>query len=141
MPNQQTVVIIKPDGIMMGEEAVTQIVGRYLKAGLRILQEEGRIIPERQVRELYREHEGKFFFNGLVLAMTSGPSLALLLEGGEDTIEIVRKLNGATNPEKAEPGTIRHDFRSAGGPFNTVHASDSPDAAAREITIVFSRTS
>lgn len=68
--------------------------------------------------------------------MTSGTSRILLLEG-EDAINRIREMHGATDPAKAAPGTIRHDFRSGGGPFNTVHASDSPEAVAREVPIAF----
>lgn len=67
--------------------------------------------------------------------MASGPSIALLIRG-ENAIERVRELNGATDPREANPGTIRHDFRSAGGPFNTVHGSDSPEAAGREAGLI-----
>ena len=131
---EQTLALIKPDGVMM--EAVEEIKQRYLDAGLTIVREKPQVMEEFRVRDFYREHDGKFFFAGLVLSMISGPSVALLLEG-ENAVKVVRSLNGATDPSKAEPGTIRHDFRSAGGPFNTVHGSDSLEAVAREVEIIF----
>ncbi|MEA1929265.1 MAG: nucleoside-diphosphate kinase [Patescibacteria group bacterium] len=134
---ERTLAIIKPDGVMM--KVAQQIKGRYTDAGLTIVRARSQIMQWPQAAELYRDHARKFFFTGAVLAMISGPSIALLLEG-ENAVSVVRKLNGATVPSEAEPGTIRYDFRSAGGPFNTVHASDSPEAAAREIQLIFGDT-
>jgi nucleoside-diphosphate kinase len=83
----------------------------------------------------YREHVDKHYFAGLILAMSDHPCVAVVLEG-ENAISRVRELNGATNPQQAQPGTIRRDFMSAGGPFNTVHGSDSKESAEREIALV-----
>ncbi|HUO56439.1 MAG TPA: nucleoside-diphosphate kinase [Candidatus Paceibacterota bacterium] len=132
--HQRTLVIIKPDAVAKGD--VDMIKERYRDAGLKIVRERAHRMNQRIARALYEAHKGKFFFEGLVLAMISGPSVMLELQG-EDAIRVVRNLNGATDPAKAEAGTIRRDFRSAGGPFNTVHGSDSPEAAAREIIVVF----
>lgn len=129
-----TFVLIKPDGVMKG--VVEDIIQRYLDASLRILQRLPVVMDIDTAREFYSEHKDRFFFEGLILSMISGPCVALILEG-ENAVKVVRALNGATNPAEAEPGTIRHDFRSAGGPFNTVHGSDSRAAALREIDIVF----
>jgi len=124
-----TLAVIKPDGVMKG--VVEEIKNRYHEAGLVIVREV-RMRPDLdQVRELYRDHKGRFYFEGLVLSMVSGPCHVLILSGN-DAVQTVRRLNGATNPDKAEPGTIRHDFKSAGGPFNTVHGSDSSEAYERE---------
>jgi len=131
---QRTLALIKPDGVRKG--AFGAIKDRYQNAGLKIIVERVGFLSEDVVVNLYQEHCGKFYFDALVLAMISGPVVALLLEG-EDAVAVVRKLNGATDPAKAEPGTIRHDFRSGGGPFNTVHSSDSPESATREIEVVF----
>ena len=131
---EQTLAIIKPDGVLKG--VAQKIRQRYPEAGLRLIKEKVTLLEITVAKKLYREHHGKVFFEGLVLSMVSGPIVAILLEG-EDAIKKVRALHGATDPAKAEPGTIRHDFRSAGGPFNTVHASDSPEAAAREIKLFF----
>ena len=124
-----TLAVIKPDGVMKG--VVEEIKNRYHEAGLVIVREV-RMRPDLdQVRELYRDHKGRFYFEGLVLSRVSGPCHVLILSGN-DAVQTVRRLNGATNPDKAEPGTIRHDFKSAGGPFNTVHGSDSSEAYERE---------
>lgn len=131
---ETTLVLIKPDGVMKG--VVEAIKQRYRDAGLRILKEKTQVMLEYDVRAFYREHVGKHFFEGLVLSMIAGPSVALLLRG-ENAIKAVRDLNGATDPSKAQPGTIRHDFRSAGGPFNTVHGSDSRSAVTHESRLVF----
>lgn len=134
MTVEQTLALIKPDGVMKGvSEEIEQC---YIDAGLRIVRGQIVDMDVSHAAEFYKEHQGKFFFEGLVLAMASGPILALLLEG-ENAIAVVRKLNGATDPAKAEEGTIRHVFRSAGGPFNTVHGSDSSEAVAREVGIIF----
>ena len=130
MAREKTVVLIKPDAVYAGQAA--DIIGRYLENGLQILYRDERRFSEAEAKAFYSEHVGRFYFPGLVLAMTSGPLVALVLEG-ENAIAKVRDLNGLTDPNKASLGTIRHDFRSAGGPFNTVHASDSARSATREI--------
>ena len=137
MPTERTLVIIKPDGV--ASDWSDDIENRYTAAGFRVIAKGRYRFPYDTARLFYEEHHGKFFFIGICLAMSSGPSQILLLEG-EDAIRRVRALNGATDPAKAEPGTIRHDFRSAGGPFNTVHASDSQDAYEREIHILWVHT-
>ncbi len=131
---ERTLVIIKPDAVMQG--VADQIKQRYLDAGLEIVNVDYTMMSQAKAQRFYAEHEGKPFFQGLILAMASGPIFVLLIEG-EDAIDIVRKMNGATDPRKAEPSTIRHDFMSAGGPFNAVHGSDSPEAAEREIALMF----
>ena len=112
-----------------------EIMERYKNAGLKIINQFAFVFQAARASEFYKEHRGQPFFEGLVLAMASGPIMALCLEG-EDAIALVRKLNGATNPREAEPGTIQHDFRSAGGPFNIVHASDSQEAYDREMVLM-----
>lgn len=113
-----------------------KIIDLYLVAGLNVYARKKIHFSSHQVKVFYGEHAGKFYFPALVLAMTSGPSIAMVLQG-EDAVARVRELNGATDPSKAAPGTIRHVFRSAGGPFNTVHGSDSVEAARREMRILF----
>jgi len=130
---QRTLVLIKPDAVY--NLWIDEIKQRYRDAGLKILSEYCRQMARDDAAEFYAEHRGKFFFGGLLLAISSGPLVALIISG-DDAVERVRKLNGATNPDKAEPGTIRHDFKSAGGPFNTVHGSDSVEAAEREIALM-----
>ncbi len=133
MAIERTLVIIKPDAVMMGY--TDQIRQRYLDAGLNIQAEFDVQLLEPEASLLYAEHSGRPYFAGLVLAMTSGDVIALILEG-ESAVSKVRELNGATKPSEAKPGTIRHDFPSAGGPFNVVHASDSVENVAREIAIM-----
>jgi nucleoside-diphosphate kinase len=134
---EQTLAVIRPHGVI--EEVAEQIKQRYRDGGLRIVKEREHRMREEDVRELYKEHVNRPFFECLVCSMIAGPSIALLLEG-ESAIRTVRELNGATDPTRARPGTIRYDFRHV-GPLNTVHGSDSPEAAAREIELVFSRAS
>lgn len=131
---EKTIAIIKPDGVLMGHAQA--IKDRYCDAGLEVVRLRAVVFTTEQASAFYAEHEGKFFFAGLTLAMTSGCSVVLELEG-ENAIQIVRGLNGATNPAEAEPGTIRHDFRSAGGPFNTVHGSANQSDYERERVIAF----
>ncbi|MBX4198788.1 nucleoside-diphosphate kinase [Candidatus Parcubacteria bacterium] len=132
---ERTLVIIKPDAVAMGNE--NRIKSRYLTKDFNIVRERRTTLTAEVAMEFYEEHEGKFFFMGTILAMTSGPCVILVLEG-ENAIETVRALNGATDPLKAALGTIRCDFRSAGGPFNTVHASDSEESFEREMQLLFS---
>lgn len=135
MAIERTLVIIKPDAVRRNNTMA--IIELYEKAGLSVVERKWYTrLTEQQAERFYSEHRGKFFFDGLVLAMVSGPVEVLVLEG-EDAIEKVREMNGATDPSKAEPGTIRYTFRSAGGPFNTVHGSDSRDAFHRERSILF----
>lgn len=133
MPTERTLVLIKPDALESGW--ADDIKKRYRGEGLSIVESNLIDMSKACAREFYREHEGKRYYAGLYLAMSSGPSVALILEG-DDAIVRVRAVNGATDPAKAEPGTIRHDFRSAGGPFNTVHASDSEESVRREIAVL-----
>jgi nucleoside-diphosphate kinase len=93
------------------------------------------LVPRATAEKHYAEHKGKPFFEGLVSFITSSPIIAAVVEG-TNAIEIVRATNGATNPLKADPGTIRADFGLEMG-RNLVHASDSPASAAREIKIFF----
>ena len=127
---KRTLVIIKPDAF--DNDWAAQIEVRYEKAGLRVIYAKLFKMEYDWAASFYAEHAGKFFFSGLKLAMSSGPSGVLILEG-DNAIERVRELNGATDPSKAEPGTIRHDFRSAGGPFNTVHGSANQADFEREL--------
>ncbi|HEX8994379.1 MAG TPA: nucleoside-diphosphate kinase [Candidatus Paceibacterota bacterium] len=124
----KTFAIVKPDGVMKG--LVSQILLRYKDAGLSVEVVELHVrLQLSQVAGLYLEHRGKPYFEGLLLSMTSGPCAILWIEG-ENAVERVRRLNGPT--KDAPEGTIRGDFKSAGGPFNIVHAPDSLAAAERE---------
>ncbi len=130
---QRTLVLVKPDAVQRGY--VGNIVNRFEQrglalCGLKLLQMDGT-----RAAKLYEPHVGRPFYAGLVEYMTSGPIVALCLEG-TNAIAVVRKMMGATNPSEAEPGTIRGDFAQRVD-FNCVHGSDSPENAARELPIFF----
>lgn len=130
---QQTFVIIKPNAVASG--LVGEILRRYETARFRILAMKA-VSPSREkFAGFYAEHDGKPFFAGLCDFMTSGPVVVVALEG-ENAIEGVRAMNGATNPANALPGTIRHAFAPS-MTANIVHSSDSVESAAREIAYWF----
>jgi nucleoside-diphosphate kinase len=130
---ERSLVLIKPDGVRKG--LIGTVVSRIERKGLRVVALELRII-ERGVAELhYAEHEGKPFYRPLLDFITSGPLVALVIEGPR-VIESFRAMAGATDPLKASPGTIRGD-NALEVNENIVHGSDSPDSAAREIKIFF----
>ncbi len=133
MPTEKTLSIIKPDGI--AQAVVGDIISRFEKAGLRVINAKMLRLTEQQAKEFYAEHAERPFYGDLVEFMTSGPVMAMTLEG-ENAISINRKLMGATNPAEAEPGTIRADYASSID-NNTVHGSDSPASAEREISFFF----
>lgn len=130
---ERTYVMIKPDGVQ--RNLVGEIIGRFEKkgfklVGLKMLQMD-RAIAEKH----YAEHIGKPFFEALAGYITSGPVVAIVLEG-KDVVATVRAMNGATNPANAGPGTIRGDYAIEVG-RNVIHGSDSVDSANREIAIYF----
>jgi len=131
--NQRSLVIIKPDAVERG--LTGEILARYERRGLRIAAMKLEVVSREKAERHYAEHHGKPFFAGLVDYITSSPSAVLILEG-PDAIGVVRTMNGATRPAEAAPGTIRGDFGLTVG-RNLVHASDSVDSAAREVTIFF----
>ncbi|WP_292373050.1 MULTISPECIES: nucleoside-diphosphate kinase [unclassified Methanosarcina] len=130
---EQTYVMVKPDGVQRG--LVGEIISRIEKRGLKLVALRMNVISEATAKEHYGEHAAKPFFPGLVEFITSGPSVSMVV-AGKDAIRVMRAINGATNPVDAAPGTIRGDFALDVG-RNVVHASDSPEAAAREIAIHF----
>ncbi len=131
--NERTLVLIKPDGVKRG--LVGEIVSRFERKGLKILAAKTlRVTPELAQRH-YAEHQGKPFYPALIQHITSGPTLALALEG-RSAIAVVRLITGATNPQTADPGTIRGDL-ALGLTANLLHASDSPESAARELALYF----
>ncbi len=130
---EQTYVMVKPDGVQRG--LVGEVISRIEKRGLKLVALRMNVISEATAKEHYGEHAAKPFFPGLVEFITSGPSVSMVV-AGKDAIRVMRAINGATNPVDAAPGTIRGDFALDVG-RNVVHASDSPDAAAREIAIHF----
>jgi nucleoside-diphosphate kinase len=129
----RTLMFVKPDGVRRG--LVGEVVGRVERKGLRIVALR-MLQPSRDLAgALYAEHEGKPFYDSLVEFVTSGPIVAMALEG-RDASGVVRTLMGATDPTKAAPGTIRGDFGLL-IESNVVHGSDSPASAARELRLFF----
>ena len=130
---QRTLVILKPDAVRRG--LIGEILGRYEAKGLSVIAMEQRTIDAAQADRHYAEHVERDFYPPLREFVTSGPLVALVLVGDE-AIEVVRALNGATDGRKAAPGTIRGDL-SLSNRENLVHGSDSPESAEREIGIWF----
>jgi nucleoside-diphosphate kinase len=133
MPSEQTLVLVKPDA--MERALAGDILARFERRGLTIRAGRVLTVDRSLAEEHYAEHREKPFFDELVSFITSGPTLALVLEG-ESAISVVRTTMGATNPTDAAPGTIRGDLALA-MPDNLVHGSDAPEAAAREIALWF----
>ncbi|TWD82771.1 nucleoside diphosphate kinase [Kribbella amoyensis] len=131
--SQRTLVLLKPDTVRRG--LVGEILGRFEAKGLSIVALEFRAIDGELADQHYAEHVERDFYPPLREFVTSGPLVALVLEGDE-AIEVVRALNGATDGRKAAPGTIRGDL-SLSNRENLVHGSDSPESASREIKIWF----
>jgi nucleoside-diphosphate kinase len=129
----RTFVMIKPDGVQRG--LVGEIVARLEAKGLKLVAARFEVLPEKRVTEQYKEHIEKPFFPSLKKFIMGGPCFLMVWEG-RDVVPIVRTLVGATNPQEAAPGTIRGDFGIDTG-RNIIHASDSPESAAREIALHF----
>ncbi len=130
---ERTLVLIKPDGVRRA--LIGEIVARLERKGLKVVALKMlRATPELAQRH-YAEHQGKPFYPALIQHITSGPIVALAVEG-RSAISVVRLLTGATNPQAAQPGTIRGDFGLGITP-NLVHASDAPESAARELALYF----
>ena len=132
-PVQRTLLLLKPDAVRRG--LVGAILGRFERRGLQIAAMEMRTIDEALADQHYAEHVERDFYPPLRAFVTSGPLVAVVLEGDE-AIEVVRGINGATDGRKADPGTIRGDF-SLSNRENLVHGSDSEESAEREIGIWF----
>jgi nucleoside-diphosphate kinase len=130
---ERSLVLVKPDGVARG--LVGQVLARLEAKGLRLVAAELRTLTTEVAEEHYGEHRERPFFGSLVEFITSGPLLALVVEGPR-AIEAFRALAGATDPVKAAPGTIRGDF-ALEVQNNIVHGSDSPESAAREIALFF----
>jgi nucleoside-diphosphate kinase len=134
VPVEQTLVLVKPDAMARG--LAGEILGRFERRGL-VVRAARLVRVDRELAERhYEEHSEKPFFGELVEFITSGPTLALVLEG-ESAIPVVRTTMGATNPADSSPGTIRGDLALA-MPDNLVHGSDAPESARREIELWFS---
>ncbi len=130
---QKSLVLIKPDAVGRGLRG--EIISRIEKRGLTIKGLRQLDVDAALAGRLYDIHEGKPFFNDLVAFITSGPIIALHVEGPE-VIKVIRKMVGATNPADAEPGTIRGDYALVID-SNAVHASDAPERAEYELSLFF----
>jgi nucleoside-diphosphate kinase len=131
---ETTFAMIKPNAVASG--LAGRIIARYESARLAVAGIKMKQMSQADAEGFYAEHVGKPFFGELAQYMTTGPSVMLVL-AGENAIAKVRAINGATNPAKAEPGTIRYDYATS-MTENVVHSSDSPESAAREIAFWFS---
>lgn len=130
---QKSLVLIKPDAVK--RKLIGEIVSRFEKRGLDVTGLRLLDVDEVLAGRLYDIHEGKPFFNDLVSFITSGPIVAMIVEG-PDVIQLVRTMLGATNPVEAVPGTIRGDYALVID-SNVVHASDASERAEYEISLFF----
>jgi nucleoside-diphosphate kinase len=130
---ERTLVLVKPDGVQRG--LVGEVISRLEVKGLKLVAAKMVLPDEGLVKVHYAEHEGKPFYGPLVDFLTSGPVMAMVVEG-EGAIAVVRNLVGPTNPANAPPGTIRGDLGLQVS-RNVVHASDSAASAEREIGLWF----
>ncbi len=135
MAVEQTLSIIKPDGVQ--KNLIGEIYKRFEKAGLQIIAARMMHLSTEQAEGFYAVHSKRPFFKDLVKYMCSGPVMVQVLEG-KGAIETNRRIMGATNPAKADRGTIRADF-AASIEENVVHGSDGPDTAAQEISFFFGK--
>ncbi|MCX7064665.1 MAG: nucleoside-diphosphate kinase [Proteobacteria bacterium] len=133
MATERTLSILKPDAV--AKNIIGEIYSRFEKGGLKIVAARMQRLSRSKAEGFYAEHRNRPFFDALVSYMMSGPVVVQVLEG-DNAIAVNRKLMGATNPKAADPGTIRADFAESID-ANAVHGSDSPEAAAREISYFF----
>jgi nucleoside-diphosphate kinase len=130
---ERTLVLVKPDAVR--RNLVGEVIRRFEVDGLTIRALKMVYLERREAEGFYQVHRGRPFFSSLTQFMSSGPTVAMVLEA-PDAIVRVRKLMGATDPTKAEPGTIRKDLATS-IEQNAVHGSDSPESAAYEIPYFF----
>jgi nucleoside-diphosphate kinase len=133
MPTETTLVLLKPDAVRRG--LVAELIGRFERRGFRIRGLKQLVLERSVAEEHYAEHSARPFFGELVDFITSGPLVALALEG-PSAIATVRTMMGATDPLDSAPGTIRGDYALVLSE-NIVHGSDSPESAARELPLYF----
>jgi nucleoside-diphosphate kinase len=131
--SERTLVLIKPDGVRRG--LVGEVIARIERRGFAIRELQMRTLDTQTAQEHYAEHTDKPFFGELVSFITSGPLVAMSVEG-TDAVRAIRTLMGATNPIDAAPGSIRGDFATV-ITENIVHGSDSPASAERELKLFF----
>ena len=133
MAAQQTLILVKPDGVARG--LVGEVLARIERKGFALEALEMRTLERTVAEEHYAEHVDRPFFGELVDFITGGPLVALCVSG-HDAVAGMRSIIGATNPIEATPGSIRGDFATVIGE-NLVHGSDSPESAKRELEIFF----
>ncbi len=133
MAIEQTLSMIKPDGVARG--LVGEVIGRFERAGLKIKALKMLHLSKAQALQFYEVHKERPFYDSLTTFMSSGPIIAMILEG-ENAVQVNRDLMGATDYRKAAPGTIRADFAKE-IEANIVHGSDSSENAAIEIAFFF----
>jgi nucleoside-diphosphate kinase len=133
MPIERTLSIVKPDGV--GRNLIGEVYRRFEQVGLRVIAARMMQLSQAEAEGFYAVHRERPFFKDLVKFMTSGPVMVQVLEG-ESAIAKNREVMGATDPKKADKGTIRADLATSIDE-NIVHGSDAPDAAAREICFFF----
>jgi len=126
--------MIKPDGVQ--RRLIGKIIERFERAGLKVVAMKFMAVSKEMAEKHYEIHRGKPFYEGLIKYITSGPVVAMVIEG-QNAIERVRMLVGSTDPQKAMPGTIRGDFCQHIG-RNAIHASDGKETAEKEIALWFS---
>jgi len=133
MSKERTLILVKPDGVQ--RRLVGEIVGRFESKGLKLLGLKLLQVSKETAEKHYAVHKERPFYGELVQFITSGPVVAMALEG-PDAISLCRKVMGATRPSESEPGTIRGDFAIDTG-MNLVHGSDGPDTAKEELSLYF----
>ena len=130
---ERTLVLLKPDAVQRG--LIGPILARFEAKGLKVVALKMRQFPTALIQKHYEVHKDRPFYKSLVAFMTSGPAVALVLEGN-NAIEVTRKLMGKTNSAEAEPGTIRGDL-AVSRSNNLVHGSDTPENAKKELALFF----
>ncbi|MFP3230301.1 MAG: nucleoside-diphosphate kinase [Caldisphaera sp.] len=130
---EKTLVLVKPDGVKRG--LIGEVISRFERKGLKILALKMIKLDKSKGEEFYSVHKDKSFFKDLVEFITSGPIVAIILEG-DSAISVVRLMIGSTDGRKAQPGTIRGDF-ALSIQDNVVHASDSQESFEREYKVLF----
>ncbi|MCL5035820.1 MAG: nucleoside-diphosphate kinase [Chloroflexi bacterium] len=131
---ERTLIILKPDTVQRG--LMGRVISRFEDRGFKIIGFKFARLSTETAEELYATHKGKPFYPPLIEYITSGPVLAVALEG-HDVIEEVRAMMGKTNPREAAPGSIRGDFGQR-MEFNVIHGSDSQESVERELPVFFS---
>jgi nucleoside-diphosphate kinase len=130
---ERSLILVKPDAF--ARDLTGEIIGRFERKGLRLLGLKQMTMTRELAERHYAEHEGKPFYEELVSFITSGPLVAMVLEG-EQAVDAARQVIGATNPLEASPGSIRGDYAIEVG-HNMVHGSDSVSSASREVELFF----